>query len=96
MRKKLSELAAIGRDGLRRSIEEPVDLMAALGSIEGQGAIVLWGDERFCLVEGCEFMACRWAGTGKCHPHSVEEIGEAEMRARYEITHGCSWDEVEP
>lgn len=43
-------------------------------------------DWEFCPVPGCEFCVCKWGGVGKCHPHSVEEVGQAEMDRRYAAT----------
>lgn len=42
-----------------------------------------WPD---CKVQSCKNKTCLWAGTGKCHPHSVEELGEPEMNKRYRDT----------
>ena len=39
-----------------------------------------------CPVDGCEFAVCKWGGIGKCHPHSVEEVGAEEMERRYNAT----------
>jgi hypothetical protein len=45
--------------------------------------LAAWAD---CLMEGCMAKVCRWAGTGRCYPHSVALVGQAEMDRRYQDT----------
>lgn len=39
-----------------------------------------WPD---CPKPGCDNKVCLWAGTGLCHPHSVDLVRQAEMIRRY-------------
>ena len=48
---------------------------------------------RFCEVLGCEFAFCGWTGLRRCYHHSMEQLGEAEMKRRYESTHYMTWEQ---
>lgn len=55
--------------------------------MDGNRADVAWVDDwPQCVEPLCENLICQWAGTDKCHPHSVEEVGVREMERRYAET----------
>lgn len=47
----------------------------------------------FCKEEGCEFCVCIWANTDYCYRHSMDRLGESEMKRLYESTHDLTWEQ---
>lgn len=58
-------------------------------SLEIERDLLTWPN---CPRPGCLNRTCRWAGTGLCHPHSVELVGRAEMDRRYADTRIAPYD----